>query len=90
MQMVKWDEWLTWQAHVTDAIDQEEMEIVNYKTLAKQLLVRRDTALQKERSQELFEIDLYLASIYFVVKMKKHLIEQWRLQFKMSAEGLFS
>jgi hypothetical protein len=87
---VKWEEWLKWQAHVTDAIDQEEMDIVTYKALEKQLLIRRNTALQKERNHELFEIDLHLANINLVVKMKKHLIEQWRLQFKMSTEGLFS
>lgn len=88
--MVKWDDWLSWQAQVTDAIDREEQEIKTYQALEKWLLVRRDHALQSDQFMELQEIDSHLANVKLLVKMKTLLIKQWEAQFRMAVQTLFS
>lgn len=87
---MNWEEVLTWQAEVTDAIDREEEEIMAYKAIERVLLVRRDQARQLERAFELKEIDTYLATIQLLVKMKQLLIKQWEAQFRVIAHGICS
>ncbi len=87
---MNWEEVLTWQAEVTDAIDREEEEIMAYKAIEQVLLVRRDQAKQLDRVFELREIDSYLANINLLVKMKKLVIKQWEAQFRIIAQGICS
>ena len=85
---MEWDQLLSWQAEVTDAIDREQGEIIAYKAIEKVLLVRRDKARQLDRLFEVHEIESQLASIHLLMKLKQLMIKQWEDQFRMLVKGI--
>lgn len=87
---MEWDQILSWQAEVTDAIDREQGEILVYQAMEKVLLVRRDEARKLDRLVEVREIESYLTNIKLLVKMKQLMIKQWEAQFSMVVQGLIS
>lgn len=88
--MLDFEQWLSWQAEVTDALDREEMELRTYHTMEKLLLVRRERAVKMDKEMELEEIDVQILQVRMAQKVKALLIKQWETQFRQTAKALFS
>ncbi|MEW9670661.1 hypothetical protein [Ammoniphilus sp. 3BR4] len=88
--MLDFENWLSWQAEVTDAIDREQMELRTYQAMEKVLLVRREEAVKLDRELELREIESQLLQVKLLQRMKTLLIEKWEMQFRLTAKSIFN
>lgn len=85
--MIEWDQVLTWQAQMTDAMDREELEIRAYQSLEQMLLAHRKQAIELDHVRDLDMIDTYLVQVNVILNLKTLLLNHLKFQFRSTMES---